>query len=62
MFESCHRHWPKNQTLLLKHYEFALQALFDRLATSKNIARQTFFDLLAKESQLAKFKNQNISW
>ncbi len=32
------RPWPNDQKLSVKHLRFALQALFDRLATSQNIA------------------------
>ncbi len=33
---------PNDQTLLVKHFKFALQQMFDRLVTSKNIACSTF--------------------
>ncbi len=34
------RLWLSNQTLLVKQLQFADQAMFDRFATSQNIARQ----------------------
>ncbi len=34
------RPWPSGRKLLVQHFKFALQQMFDRLATSKNIAIQ----------------------
>ncbi len=31
------RPWPNDQTLLVQHFKFALQQMFDYMATSKNI-------------------------
>ncbi len=36
------RPWPNDKTLLVKPFKFALQQMFDRLATSQNIAVQHF--------------------
>ncbi len=36
--------WPNDQTFLVKHLIFALQAMFDRLTTSQNILWQAEFD------------------
>ncbi len=31
------KHWEYNQTLFVKHFRFALEAMFRRLATMQNI-------------------------
>ncbi len=35
--------WPNDQTLLVKHFRCALQAMFDHFATPQNIVRQAEF-------------------